>query len=361
MGEKTMEEVRLEQLHQIAAKRDQEYNGIKKLLDERQEDLDRRERDLEERSRKLDEQKERFYKREKELLAAEEENAACRKEIADRNAELEKKAEELTEKERAVEKRAADIALECSILKENVRNEELQATRLRMEWENKCSLLERTGEVPGEAAGQKEPEAYQELEGKLSEMSRELSDAREGKKVLEQENKRLEQEKEHLEREKERLEEEKGEILRKALGISKKEGAQKETQKRQPEASAKEPETGREELTAGVLHRYLGHYFPAEDLSVRHAEAGDQIHLAKGNLKYVFVFEEPARFDVRAERKKTKVLIQRMEEMKAGHPGLEFAYDEAQGEVVVSGYFTKETLPGTLMEKVTEVSELFHT
>ncbi len=373
MEGRTMEEVRLEQLHRIAAERDQEYNGIKKVLDERQEDLDRREQELEERSRKLEEMKEDFCRREKELSSAEEKIEVCKKTLADQNTELEKRAEELSGKEREVEKKAADIALECSILKENVRNEELKASRLRMEWENKCARLERTGAVPVETSESKESEAYQALEGKVAELSRKLTEAQAENGLLKQENGQLKQEKE-------RLEEEKGDILRKALGISRKAGQEKEADKAPEQVSEEKPEgkpekepesifkevykdesmeTGKEELTAEVLCRYLKHYFPGEELTLRHAETGEQIHLLKGGLKYVFVFEDPARFDIRAGRKKTKELLQRIEEVKGKHPGLEFAYDDREEEVVVSGYFIRDMLPGELMEKITKVSELF--
>lgn len=337
MGERTMEEARLEQLHRITAERDQEYDGIKKLLEARQEAMSKREREMEEKSREIDRQEENLEKREKGLLAEEEKNAACQKDLEAQKKELEQREAGLCEKERALEKQRADVALECSILKENARNEELKATRLRMEWENKQATLERTGETSGE-----------------------LVDARERNRVLEQENERLRQENQ-------RLEEEKGEILRKALGISKKaepqKGTQEEAAEKQQGGEQKKEEQQKEiteELTAEVMHRYLKRNFSPDELSVKHAEAGDQVHVMKENLAYVFVFQEPARFDVRAVRKKTKALLQRLEEMKSSHPELAFAYDEAEGEVVVSGYFMKEMLPADLMKKVGGVSELFH-
>ena len=115
-----------------------------------------------------------------------------------------------------------------------------------------------------------------------------------------------------------------------------------------------------EELTASILNRYLARNEPKYISSeIRHSEDGEQLHVNINNLDYVFLFSQPAAFDISAPKKKSRALDKLLVRLNTQHPGVKFYYDEQEHRVYASGYFSNTMSPERLMEKVHEVSDCF--
>ena len=115
-----------------------------------------------------------------------------------------------------------------------------------------------------------------------------------------------------------------------------------------------------EELTASILNRYLARNEPKYISSeIRHSEDGEQLHVNINNLDYVFLFSQPAAFDISSPKKKSRALDKLLVRLNTQHPGVKFYYDEQEHRVYASGYFSNTMSPERLMEKVHEVSDCF--
>ena len=130
-----------------------------------------------------------------------------------------------------------------------------------------------------------------------------------------------------------------------------------------PTFGRKEKETHEEvfeELTASVLQNYLSKneakYISSE---IKHSEEGEQLHVNINNLDYAFLFSQPAAFDISTPKKKSRALDKLLVRLNTQHPTVKFRYDEQEGKVYASGYFSNTMTPENLMNKVHEVSDCF--
>ena len=115
-----------------------------------------------------------------------------------------------------------------------------------------------------------------------------------------------------------------------------------------------------EELTAPILQKYLAgsevKYISSE---IRHSEEGEQLHANINNLDYVFLFSQPAAFEISVPKKKSRALDRLLIRLNTQHPGVKFYFDENDSRVYASGYFSNTMIPENLMKKVHEVSDCF--
>ena len=197
---------------------------------------------------------------------------------------------------------------------------------------------------------EKEKKTYENENRYLKE---ELEELNKKKKQLEEENNQLQNEKKQLSEDVERMEAEKNRLLALVSSISQKKkeveepereeedipdfGTSKEEEEDVPNSGTQEeknvpnfgteetyiPTFGRkqeqrelqrekpvfEELTASILNRYLARNEPKYISSeIRHSEDGEQLHVNINNLDYVFLFSQPAAFDISAPKKKSRAL-----------------------------------------------------
>ena len=255
---------------------------------------------------------------------------------------------------------------------------------------------------------EKEKKTYENenryLKAELEELNKKRKQLEEEKKQLEEERNQLQSEKKQLSEDVKRMEAEKNRLLALVSSISQKKkeveepereeedvpnfGTSKEEEedvlnsdtqeeKNVPNFGTEEtyiPTFGRkqeqrelqrekpvfEELTASILNRYLARNEPKYISSeIRHSEDGEQLHVNINNLDYVFLFSQPAAFDISAPKKKSRALDKLLVRLNTQHPGVKFYYDEQEHRVYASGYFSNTMSPERLMEKVHEVSDCF--
>ena len=255
---------------------------------------------------------------------------------------------------------------------------------------------------------EKEKKTYENenryLKAELEELNKKRKQLEEEKKQLEEEKNQLQSEKKQLSEDVKRMEAEKNRLLALVSSISQKKkeveepereeedvpnfGTSKEEEEDVPNSDTQEeknvpnfgteetyiPTFGRkqeqrelqrekpvfEELTASILNRYLARNEPKYISSeIRHSEDGEQLHVNINNLDYVFLFSQPAAFDISAPKKKSRALDKLLVRLNTQHPGVKFYYDEQEHRVYASGYFSNTMSPERLMEKVHEVSDCF--
>ena len=255
---------------------------------------------------------------------------------------------------------------------------------------------------------EKEKKTYENenryLKAELEELNKKRKQLEEEKKQLEEEKNQLQSEKKQLSEDVKRMEAEKNRLLALVSSISQKKkeveepereeedvpnfGTSKEEEEDVPNSGTQEeknvpnfgteetyiPTFGRkqeqrelqrekpvfEELTASILNRYLVRNEPKYISSeIRHSEDGEQLHVNINNLDYVFLFSQPAAFDISAPKKKSRALDKLLVRLNTQHPGVKFYYDEQEHRVYASGYFSNTMSPERLMEKVHEVSDCF--
>lgn len=121
-----------------------------------------------------------------------------------------------------------------------------------------------------------------------------------------------------------------------------------------------QPEEMQEELTAEILKRYLERNEPKfESLKIYHSDQGDQLSTILDGKSIRFLFAEPPSFDICAERKNSSRLRKTLEKYNQEYPGVQFRYEEMEGKVYATGYFTNSILVYQLMERVKEIADCF--
>lgn len=121
-----------------------------------------------------------------------------------------------------------------------------------------------------------------------------------------------------------------------------------------------QPEEMQEELTAEILKRYLERNEPKfESLKIYHSDQGDQLSTILDGKSIRFLFSEPPSFDICAERKNSSRLRKTLEKYNQEYPGVQFRYEEMEGKVYATGYFTNSILVYQLMERVKEIADCF--
>lgn len=141
------------------------------------------------------------------------------------------------------------------------------------------------------------------------------------------------------------------------------ETAEKETEKAAPEPIKEvmeQPEEVQEELTADILKRYLERNEPKfQSLKIYHSDQGEQLSATLEGKAIRFLFAEPPSFDICAERKNSSRLRKTLEKYNQEYPGVQFRYEELEGKVYATGYFTNSILVYQLMERVKEIADCF--
>lgn len=139
--------------------------------------------------------------------------------------------------------------------------------------------------------------------------------------------------------------------------------AEKETEKAAPEPIKEvmeQPEEVQEELTADILKRYLERNEPKfQSLKIYHSDQGEQLSATLEGKAIRFLFAEPPSFDICAERKNSSRLRKTLEKYNQEYPGVQFRYEELEGKVYATGYFTNSILVYQLMERVKEIADCF--
>lgn len=115
-----------------------------------------------------------------------------------------------------------------------------------------------------------------------------------------------------------------------------------------------------EEMTASILEKYLKKneekYISSE---IKHSADGEQLHVNINQLDYVFLFTQPAVFEISVKKKRSRELLRLLSKLNEEYKELKFRYDVQEGKVYATGYFSNTMTPEHLMDKVHEASDCF--
>lgn len=354
-------------------------------------------------------QKEQELKQQQEALHIDEQNQQSRyQQLCEERKQLEHDKAELNKKEQKFEAAKDSMEVRYQVQIEKAKNMEIQAKQTKEAFEHKLDMLglilDADGKPGGEATQffesflsgmnkgneedrqslEKEKKTYENenryLKAELEELNKKRKQLEEEKKQLEEEKNQLQSEKKQLSEDVKRMEAEKNRLLALVSSISQKKKEVEELEieaedvpnfgteetyiptfgRKQEQRELQREKPVFEELTASILNRYLVRNEPKYISSeIRHSEDGEQLHVNINNLDYVFLFSQPAAFDISAPKKKSRALDKLLVRLNTQHPGVKFYYDEQEHRVYASGYFSNTMSPERLMEKVHEVSDCF--
>ena len=372
----------------IFRQREQDYlkqkNALNNLLEVIKQEKGELEKAAEEQKRKKDE----LEKEEQHQQAWYQQICEERKQIHQEQERLKKVEEEFNSKKEAIEVR-------YRVQIEKAKNTEILAKQKKEEFEHKLemlglvldadgkpgeestkffeALLGRTENVNAEEMQALETENI-ELQKQVQRLEKIIEDLKEKQEQLKEKNEQISQEREKVENEKNRLLEFVSSISQKketSIDIEKKEddvpnfGTEEEEYvptfgRKQPLKESDMEDEIFEELTASILQKYLSRneakYISSE---IKHSEEGEQLHANINNLDYVFLFSQPAAFEISTPKKKSRALERLLVRLNTQHPGVKFYFDEKDSRVYASGYFSNIMTPEKLMKKVHEVSDCF--
>jgi len=372
----------------IFRQREQDYlkqkNALNNLLEVIKQEKSELEKVAEEQKRKKDE----LEKEEQHQQAWYQQICEERKQIHQEQERLKKVEEEFNSKKEAIEVR-------YRVQIEKAKNTEILAKQKKEEFEHKLemlglvldadgkpgeestkffeALLGRTENVNAEEMQALETENI-ELQKQVQRLEKIIEDLKEKQEQLKEKNEQISQEREKVENEKNRLLEFVSSISQKketSMDIEKKEddvpnfGTEEEEYvptfgRKQPLKESDMEDEIFEELTASILQKYLSRneakYISSE---IKHSEEGEQLHANINNLDYVFLFSQPAAFEISTPKKKSRALERLLVRLNTQHPGVKFYFDEKDSRVYASGYFSNIMTPEKLMKKVHEVSDCF--
>lgn len=343
---------------------------------------------------KLEETAEIQTRKQEELRKEEEHQQSWYRQICEEKKQMEKEREQLKkdEAELNVQKDAIEVKFQIQI--EKAKNTEILANQRKEEYEHKLNMLGLVLDADGKP-GTESTKFFESLLGRTDSVNTEEMQALEDKnqsyqkqiqkyeqQIVEMTEKQeqLQEEKTQLSEELQKTESEKNRLLELLSNLSKEEEIQEEDEEEEavPNFGTEEeeyiPTFGRgkeheeverkkdifEELTASVLQRYLSKNEPKYISSeIKHSEEGEQLHVNINNLDYVFLFSQPAAFEISAPKKKSRALERLLVRLNTQHPQVKFYYDEQDNRVYASGYFSNTMTSENLMEKVHEVSDCF--
>lgn len=343
---------------------------------------------------KLEETAEIQTRKQEELRKEEEHQQSWYRQICEEKKQMEKEREQLKkdEAELNVQKDAIEVKFQIQI--EKAKNMEILANQRKEEYEHKLNMLGLVLDADGKP-GTESTKFFESLLGRTDSVNTEEMQALEDKnqsyqkqiqkyeqQIVEMTEKQeqLQEEKTQLSEELQKTESEKNRLLELLSNLSKEEEIQEEDEEEEavPNFGTEEedyiPTFGRgkeheeverkkdifEELTASVLQRYLSKNEPKYISSeIKHSEDEEQLHVNINNLDYVFLFSQPAAFEISAPKKKSRALERLLVRLNTQHPQVKFYYDEQDNRVYASGYFSNTMTPENLMEKVHEVSDCF--
>lgn len=345
----------LERMNQIFDEREREFRLREDNFHKKQEVLYGKEAAL---KRQMEELKSRQSENDAKHAAL----CAKEKEVQSEIKKLEGEKSRLEEMKNQIEARKEQVLMEVSMLKEELRNEMLKTKRIREEYESKAALLDPdmaellaagagTGNS-GMVTGEEHEAAIQAFESRIDGMEKELEALKSENEVLAQEKQRLLKQLFSVRK----PDAEDGYGNRGAEPEREASGEEDAVPERSP-AGREDAGEASEELTASVLYHYLTKNEGRAEVEKRHSGSAEQIFMKRNGLAYCFVFASPAYFDIRCKRKKDRYVKTAMEKFNNEQSGVKFAYDEAAGEVVATGYFTQEITASGLMDSVNSIVE----
>lgn len=343
---------------------------------------------------KLEETAEIQTRKQEELKKEEEHQQSWYRQICEEKKQMEKEREQLKKDKAELNAQKDAIEVKFQIQIEKAKNTEILANQRKEEYEHKLNMLGLVLDADGKP-GTESTKFFESLLGRTDSVNTEEMQALEDKnqsyqkqiqkyeqQIVEMTEKQeqLQEEKTQLSEELQKTESEKNRLLELLSNLSKEEEIQEEDEEEEdvPNFGTEEeeyiPTFGRgkeheeaerkkdifEELTASVLQKYLSKNEPKYISSeIKHSEEGEQLHVNINNLDYVFLFSQPAAFEISVPKKKSRALERLLVRLNTQHPQVKFYYDEQDNRVYASGYFSNTMTPGNLMEKVHEVSDCF--
>ena len=323
---------------------------MNQIFDEREREFRLREDNFLKKQEVLSGKETALKRQMEELKSRQSENDAKHAALCAKEKEVRSEIKKLEGERSRLEARKEQVLMDVSMLKEELRNEILKTERIREEYESKTALLDPDmAELLAARAGtgdsgmvikEEHDAAIQAFESRIDGMEKELE-------ALKSENEVLAQEKQRL--------------LKQLFSVGKPDAEDRYGNRgAEPERSpAGREDAGEasEELTASVLYHYLTKNEGRAEVEKRHSGSAEQIFMKRNGLAYCFVFASPAYFDIRCKRKKDRYVKTAMEKFNNEQSGVKFAYDEAAGEVVATGYFTQEITASGLMDSVNSIVE----
>lgn len=372
-----------EEREALFVRREAEYEKQRKELKVLLEQIRKDKRDLDQKAEKLNLQEEEQNQREAMLKDWFEDEKQARK--------------KLEEDQNVFQKQREVLEARLRVEVEGAKNERLKVKQLSEEYEHRLGmlglLLERQGESSTKAGEfftalleggtSNNKQEVSELQQQMEVLQEQVRQLKSSKCSLQEENKQLLEERENLQQEEEKfaqqivkLEDERKHLMELIAQLH------RSSQGTTPDETGEVPESATavfettippsvsvegqaakpvyEELTASVLQSYLaknGRKY--ESSEIRHSAEGEQLHLSLRGMEYVFLFSDPACFELSVKRKNSRALQKCLELMNQKHPEAKFWYESQEQKVYASGYFTNQIAPDVLMSKVEEISNCF--
>lgn len=362
-----MEEVNalVKEMESIYQVREEEYQLREEAFQKRKMEVDLMLQKVEEKNTAAEKERNEL-EREQQLLDGQ------KMELTRKEQEIRKQEEALKERKAKLDDQESTLNLKKKLELEKIRNQTMALERVKEEYEHRLTLQDKGIEdvVPTETIDLSAYMLKTEHEEALDELKKENAELKGERmrllqKVLElssgngqkpeemQPFVSVEEETPGIQSASSEREESQGQY----------ETAENMTGKAVPESRQEvtgQPEEMQEELTAEILKRYLERNEPKfESLKIYHSDQGDQLSTILDGKSIRFLFSEPSSFDICAERKNSSRLRKTLEKYNQEYPGVQFRYEEMEGKVYATGYFTNSILVYQLMERVKEIADCF--
>ena len=362
-----MEEVNalVKEMESIYQVREEEYQLREEAFQKRKMEVDLMLQKVEEKNTAAEKERNEL-EREQHLLDGQ------KMELARKEQEIQEQEEALKERKAKLDDQESTLNLKKKLELEKIRNQTMALERVKEEYEHRLALQDKGIEdvAPTETTDLSAYMLKTEHEEALDELKKENAELKGERmrllqKVLELSNGNgqkpeemqpfvsVEEETPGIQSASSEREENQGQY----------ETAENMTGKAVPESRQEvtgQPEEMQEELTAEILKRYLERNEPKfESLKIYHSDQGDQLSTILDGKSIRFLFAEPPSFDICAERKNSSRLRKTLEKYNQEYPGVQFRYEEMEGKVYATGYFTNSILVYQLMERVKEIADCF--
>lgn len=328
----------------------------------------------------LEKTAEELERKQEELRKEEEYQQSWYQQICEEKKQMDKEREQIKIEKEDLNAKKDAIEVKFQIQIEKAKNTEILANQRKEEYEHKLNMLGLVLDADGKPGtestkffesllgGTEDVEKLQGLEAEIDVYQKQVQQLEEKNELLQKNMQKVEAEKNRLlnlvsniSQEKEiPVESEQGEEDVLNFGTDEEEKYIPTFGQKKSEQEIDVEDEVFEELTAPILQKYLAgsevKYISSE---IRHSEEGEQLHANINNLDYVFLFSQPAAFEISVPKKKSRALDRLLIRLNTQHPGVKFYFDENDSRVYASGYFSNTMIPENLMKKVHEVSDCF--
>lgn len=356
-----MEEVNalVKEMESIYQVREEEYQLREEAFQKRKMEVDLMLQKVEEKNTAAEKERNEL-EREQQLLDGQ------KMELTRKEQEIRKQEEALKERKAKLDDQESTLNLKKKLELEKIRNQTMALERVKEEYEHRLTLQDKGIEdvVPTETIDLSAYMLKTEHEEALDELKKENAELKGERMRLLQKVLELSSGNGQKPEEMPPFVSTEEETSETQYDPSKEEESpEKETEKTAPELIKEvtgQPEEIQEELTAEILKRYLERNEPKfESLKIYHSDQGDQLSTILDGKSIRFLFSEPPSFDICAERKNSSRLRKTLEKYNQEYPGVQFRYEEMEGKVYATGYFTNSILVYQLMERVKEIADCF--